>query len=34
MLGLVTSGRWALGTAERTARRLIPSTTKVPVSAP
>jgi EmrB/QacA subfamily drug resistance transporter len=34
LLGLVTGGRWALGTAERTASRLMPSGAKVPVSAP
>jgi EmrB/QacA subfamily drug resistance transporter len=33
LLGLVTSGRWARGTAERTASRLMPSGAKVPVSA-
>jgi EmrB/QacA subfamily drug resistance transporter len=34
LLGLVTGGRWARGTAERTASRLMPSGAKVPVSAP
>ncbi len=34
LLGLVTSGRWARGTAERTADLLMPSASKVPVSAP
>ena len=34
LLGLVTSGRWARGTAERTASLLMPSAPKVPVSAP
>jgi EmrB/QacA subfamily drug resistance transporter len=34
LLGLVTSGHWARGTADRTASRLMPSATKVPVSAP
>ncbi len=33
LLGLVTSGRWAQGTAERTATQLMPST-KLPVSTP
>jgi EmrB/QacA subfamily drug resistance transporter len=32
VLGLVTSGRWARGTAERTASRLMPPASKVPVS--
>jgi EmrB/QacA subfamily drug resistance transporter len=31
MLGIITTGRWALGTAERTAERLTPSSVKVPV---
>jgi EmrB/QacA subfamily drug resistance transporter len=34
LLGLVTSGRWALGTAERAAGLLIPPEAKIPVSAP
>jgi EmrB/QacA subfamily drug resistance transporter len=34
LLGLVTNGRWAQGTAERTAARLMPSASTVPVSAP
>jgi EmrB/QacA subfamily drug resistance transporter len=34
LLGLVTSGRWARGTAERTAGLLIPPEAKTPVSAP
>ncbi len=34
LLGLVTSGRWARATAERTARHLMPSTSKVPVPVP
>jgi EmrB/QacA subfamily drug resistance transporter len=34
LLGVVTSGRWARGTAERTASLLMPSAPKVPVSAP
>jgi EmrB/QacA subfamily drug resistance transporter len=34
LLGLVTSGRWARATAERAASLLLPSTAKVPVSAP
>jgi hypothetical protein len=33
LLGLVTGGRWARDTAERTASLLMPSDTKVPVSA-
>jgi hypothetical protein len=33
LLGLVTSGRWARDTAERTASLLMPSEAKVPVSA-
>src|SRR5262249_42508527 len=34
LLGLVTSGRWARGTAERTASLLILPAARVPVSAP
>ena len=34
LLGLVTSGRWALGTAERAAGLLIAPAARVPVSAP
>jgi EmrB/QacA subfamily drug resistance transporter len=34
VLGLVTSGRWARTTAERTASLLMPAASKVPVSAP
>jgi MFS family permease len=34
VLGLVTSGRWARTTAERTASLLMPATSRVPVSAP
>jgi EmrB/QacA subfamily drug resistance transporter len=34
LLGLVTSGRWARGTAERTAAHLMPATLKVRVPAP
>jgi EmrB/QacA subfamily drug resistance transporter len=34
LLGLVTSGRWARDTAERTASLLMPATPLVPVSAP
>ncbi|HEV2240576.1 MAG TPA: MFS transporter [Streptosporangiaceae bacterium] len=34
LLGLVTSGRWARGTAERAAALLIPPEAKIPVSAP
>jgi hypothetical protein len=31
VLGLVTSGRWATGTAQRTAEALMPATAPVPV---
>jgi len=31
VLGIITTGRWARGTAERTAERLTPSSVKVPV---
>jgi EmrB/QacA subfamily drug resistance transporter len=34
LLGLVTTGRWARTTAERTAGLLMPATPRVPVSAP
>jgi Na+/melibiose symporter-like transporter len=34
LLGLLTSGSWARGTAQRTADRLMPATPKVPVQAP
>jgi hypothetical protein len=34
LLGLVTSGRWARGTAERAAGLLITPAARVPVSAP
>jgi EmrB/QacA subfamily drug resistance transporter len=34
LVGLATSGRWARGTAERTADRLMPSDGRVPVTAP
>jgi EmrB/QacA subfamily drug resistance transporter len=34
ILGALTSGRWAAGTAERTAARLISDSPKVPVSTP
>ena len=34
LLGLATSGRWARGTAERTADRLMPSGGRVPVATP
>ena len=34
LLGLATSGRWARGTAERTAARLMPSGGRVPVTTP
>jgi EmrB/QacA subfamily drug resistance transporter len=34
LLGLATSGRWARGTAERTADRLMPSGGRVPVTTP
>src|SRR5260221_11193605 len=34
LLGLVTSGRWARGTAERTAAHLMPATPKVRGPAP
>jgi hypothetical protein len=34
LLGLATSGRWARGTAERTADRLMPSGGRVPVPTP
>jgi EmrB/QacA subfamily drug resistance transporter len=34
LLGLASSGRWARGTAERTADRLMPSGGRVPVTAP
>jgi EmrB/QacA subfamily drug resistance transporter len=34
VLGLATSGRWARGTAQRTADRLMPSSGRVPVSTP
>jgi EmrB/QacA subfamily drug resistance transporter len=34
VFGLVTSGRWARDTAERTAASLMPSSLKVPVAAP
>jgi EmrB/QacA subfamily drug resistance transporter len=34
LLGLVTGGRWARGTAERTASRLMPSAATVPVPTP
>jgi hypothetical protein len=34
LLGLATSGRWARGTAERTADRLMPSSGRVPVTTP
>jgi EmrB/QacA subfamily drug resistance transporter len=33
VLGLLTTGRWARGTAERTAARLMPASTEVPVAA-
>jgi EmrB/QacA subfamily drug resistance transporter len=33
-VGLVTTGRWARGTAERTAARLMPSDTRAPVATP
>jgi EmrB/QacA subfamily drug resistance transporter len=33
ILGLLTSGRWARGTAQRTADRLMPATPEVPVKA-
>jgi MFS family permease len=33
LVGLLTSGQWARGTAERTASRLMPTGAKVPVSA-
>ncbi len=34
VFGLVSSGRWARGTAERTAARLMPASPRVPVSTP
>jgi EmrB/QacA subfamily drug resistance transporter len=34
LVGLLTSGRWARGTAERTADQLMPSGSQVPVAAP
>jgi Major Facilitator Superfamily len=34
LIGLATSGRWARGTAERTAATLMPSSPRVPVSTP
>ncbi len=34
LVGLVTSGRWARSTAERTAERLMPGSAAVPVAAP
>jgi EmrB/QacA subfamily drug resistance transporter len=34
LLGLATSGRWARGTAERTADRLMPSAGRVPLTSP
>jgi len=34
VVGLATSGRWARGTAQRTADRLMPSDSQVPVAAP
>jgi EmrB/QacA subfamily drug resistance transporter len=34
LVGLVTSGRWARSTAQRTADKLMPSSPKVPVAAP
>jgi len=34
LFGLISSGRWARGTAERTAASLMPSSPKVPVSTP
>jgi EmrB/QacA subfamily drug resistance transporter len=34
VLGLLTSGRWATGTAQRTADRLMPATAQVPVRTP
>jgi hypothetical protein len=34
LVGLLTSGRWARATAERTASRLMPAASRVPVTAP
>jgi hypothetical protein len=34
LLGILTSGRWAAGTAERAAERLVAESPRVPVSAP
>jgi hypothetical protein len=34
LVGLVSSGRWARSTAQRTADQLMPSSPKVPVPAP
>ncbi len=34
IVGLATSGRWARGTAERTANRLMPSDSQIPVATP
>jgi len=34
LIGLATSGRWARGTAERTAARLMPPSPRIPVSTP
>ena len=34
LLGLLTSGTWARGTAQRTAELLMPDTPKVPVRTP
>jgi hypothetical protein len=33
LVGLVTSGRWARSTAQRTADQLMPSSPRVPVTA-
>ncbi|ARZ70245.1 MFS transporter [Streptomyces albireticuli] len=34
LLGTLTTGRWAAGTAERTAARLDPERTRIPVTTP